>query len=1168
MSSLNIEYNGKTIPIANVGIVSSKEKVIFGSLERDLLLQTLGSIQIQVGNKFYELPFNTDGSWAGGNLNIKDIDGLDNLDLSSYSNGTFLYDTKGNVLYLIHNKTLIPISGSDDDNQIFLSYINEQKLSGQQKYRLILNAGQFLSSLQDVKLFTVEDVYDGMIIFVNDEKTHYILSNSRYPNEISSWETFYIGSQGGLIKNGLIIRNQSRENLLYLNEVDTMQNGIFNGLKIGSDEKWMKSSVNILDQSLINYNTKEFLIKNQSYKILHVLNNNIGIRGDASGSDDYNIVVHGSFKMNGPFFTDKKMVSTDFNTINMTHWDGGRGFGLTRGSDSKWNLEIDNLIVRDSLVANKMVLKSLEVERAYATGGHMLVTDGAVVNAYYYRKPTAEEIQTANITYNGDYGTLDPNAYYYFVTFKESTEKDDNDAYVSLPTTPALPSGNDLTDNIEKDTLDVEKNCPFIAGDVLLCQTASGLTAKKYYAYVSYSTNKYIAIKSNHLRNNVIYQRDNEGNPVSVFKDFAIEANDSLIRITNLLTDNHGVYKNKNRRRFIDIDGTRNQITMYDNLGNPNLFSGTPNSNGFYDDIEIITGIGQNGSLRLRMGELSDLGIVGLTGYGLYADNVYLKGRLIVKDPSGEYPIGANKGTWTPGNTNTYYVNDIISYNGSAYRCTVQHTNTAELQAVPGVSDFWEIFVEKGSDGVVDQDFTSVEVIGEQIFIYDKINQTYNKSSIPLTATLKGIKPENITEAKFQWKINDVVIYETIYNDEQITENRIVNSVNIYPSGSHEDKDWSTIWQSNKSLSIYCYVYLNQSLTESYFDVISISKLSDGLDGVDGIDGVDGSNSVSAFLTNDSHSIPTDSNGNNPNFSGASSSIYIYNGGIDDTANWTISFIESGVSGTKSGSTYTVTGISVDSGYVDFIANRTGYSQITKRFDVKKQKAGTSGSNGVSPTVYEIVPDFYTWNKSDYDIITPSKITFNFYKTIGTSRTAFNGYFDIEYSTDGTTFTSYGAGSGTYISFNLDLTYKAIRCNLYSDSNRTIKVDQQTAIMVRDGKDSYTIVLSNEAFTVPCESDGKFSAITFNQPYKYYTNINVYKGTTMLPYSGIGNYFQVEFPTGGQLILSQSQLADGQTIRVNVAGYTGADLDKSGIGLIRIKAYFNSVLSTFNKQIV
>ena len=267
----------------------------------------------------------------------------------------------------------------------------------------------------------------------------------------------------------------------------------------------MKTSVNTADQTLINYNTPEFIIKNQSIKILHVLNNNVGIRGDASGSSSYNVMIYGTTKLNDTLFTDKKVSSTDFNTINITHWDGGKGFALTHGSDNKWNLEIDNLVVRDSLVANKMILKELEVERAYATGGHMLVTDGAVINSYYYRLPTPEEVEMANVTHNGNYGTLDANSYYYFVTFKESTEKDDNDAYVSLPTTPALPSGNELTNNVEKDTLDVDKNCPFIAGDVLLCQTASGLMAKKYYAYVSYSTNKYIAIKSNHIRNNAIY---------------------------------------------------------------------------------------------------------------------------------------------------------------------------------------------------------------------------------------------------------------------------------------------------------------------------------------------------------------------------------------------------------------------------------------------------------------------------------------------------------------------------------------------------------------------------------------------------------------------------------------------------------------------------------------
>mgnify|MGYP003610147655 CR=1 len=47
--------------------------------------------------------------------------------------------------------------------------------------------------------------------------------------------------------------------------------------------------------------------------------------------------------------------------------------------------------------------------------------------------------------------------------------------------------------------------------------------------------------------------------------------------------------------------------------------------------------------------------------------------------------------------------------------------------------------------------------------------------------------------------------------------------------------------------------------------------------------------------------------------------------------------------------------------------------------------------------------------------------------------------------------------------------------------------------------------------------------------------------------------------------LEQEGLADGTTIKVSVTGYTGAAGDKSGIGLIRIKAYFNSVLSTFNK---
>ena len=75
----------------------------------------------------------------------------------------------------------------------------------------------------------------------------------------------------------------------------------------------------------------------------------------------------------------------------------------------------------------------------------------------------------------------------------------------------------------------------------------------------------------------------------------------------------------------------------FDDHGNLQFKTEATEADGFYDDIEIITGIGQNGSLRLRMGELSDLGINGINGYGLYCDNVLLKGKIIVKDPSGEY---------------------------------------------------------------------------------------------------------------------------------------------------------------------------------------------------------------------------------------------------------------------------------------------------------------------------------------------------------------------------------------------------------------------------------------------------------------------------------------------------------------------------------------------------
>ena len=122
--------------------------------------------------------------------------------------------------------------------------------------------------------------------------------------------------------------------------------------------------------------------------------------------------------------------------------------------------------------------------------------------------------------------------------------------------------------------------------------------------------------------------------------------------------------------------------------------------------------------------------------------------------------------------------------------------------------------------------------------------------------------------------------------------------------------------------------------------------------------------------------------------------------------------------------------------------------------------------------------------------------------------------------------------------------------------------------MVRDGKDSYTIVLSNEALTVPCLADGSFVSGIFSSPYKYYTDINVYRGTTKLLLSNT-NGWGMEFPSGRLVTIIPTQI-DSYTWRVNVTGFTGASTVMGGEGLIRIYIYtgvYNVPTYSFNKSL-
>jgi hypothetical protein len=107
---------------------------------------------------------------------------------------------------------------------------------------------------------------------------------------------------------------------------------------------------------------------------------------------------------------------------------------------------------------------------------------------------------------------------------------------------------------------------------------------------------------------------------------------------------------------------------------------------------------------------------------------------------------------------------------------------------------------------------------------------------------------------------------------------------------------------------------------------------------------IDVNDGLNGRLTLDSIMIPTSNDGSGGDYSTATTTMSVWLGKTDDTANWTVIATPSaGLSGQLVGTTYTVTGLVQDAGYVDLTATRQGFAPVTSRFTVSKAKQGHSG---------------------------------------------------------------------------------------------------------------------------------------------------------------------------------------------------------------------------------
>lgn len=220
--------------------------------------------------------------------------------------------------------------------------------------------------------------------------------------------------------------------------------------------------------------------------------------------------------------------------------------------------------------------------------------------------------------------------------------------------------------------------------------------------------------------------------------------------------------------------------------------------------------------------------------------------------------------------------------------------------------------------------------------------------------------------------------------------------------------------------------------------------------------GAPGANSVVIDLSNDNATVPANSDGSSPNFTGVSTTLSIFEGGTDTTASWAITqALSSGLTGTASGTpanrTFTPSGLTVDSGTVTFTATRAGYANQTIVFTISKAKAGTPGT---SPTVYSITTSQATVKRLPSGSYSNSNLVVNLFSTTGSGApTAYAGRFIIATSTDGTTYTDRytSAVNESSTSYAIVAGANFIRISAYLAGGTTTLIDQEVIPVADDG---------------------------------------------------------------------------------------------------------------------
>lgn len=388
----------------------------------------------------------------------------------------------------------------------------------------------------------------------------------------------------------------------------------------------------------------------------------------------------------------------------------------------------------------------------------------------------------------------------------------------------------------------------------------------------------------------------------------------------------------------------------------------------------------------------------------------------------------------------------------------------------------------------------SCTITGESVFKYRSDGSHANSSSITLTAAV-----EMVTLSKWQYKnANGAWVDYPVVNADDLSE--ITLTV----------QDTDAVFINDSVATI-------RALTSdpTIYDIHMITKLRDG---------APGDKAISAVLTNENQRIPCNSEGTPVDhaFDNASCQIIIYNGGVNDTANWSITStpstgvtIESRTATTQTNDTVKVGGMTTPTGNVTFTCTRNGYGTIIKTFSLVKVEAG---QDGTSPTIYSVECSALAINKTTpadtqtASSYSPANVVVNSYQQTGNgAKTTYQGWFWIKAgSTDiykSKNSNGQAEQSGSYTITSADMAKVSgnnnyITVELYTQGSFNTLVDSQTIVFTSDGAqgaqgntgaagaDAVNISVPNTYQGIPCNSDHiTTQAIPIDIPFTGYKGI-------------------------------------------------------------------------------